>query len=396
MEFGVRTYLKQMSLMVLLTLAGCAPTVNSQSGPVGQQSARQPAPTAPAPAPVQPAADAKVRVALLLPMSGPQAELGQNLFNAAQLALYDLAAPDFALLPEDTASTPEGAQAALQQAFNDGAQLIIGPVFSAEVQAITQEARSRAVPVLALSNNNTLARDGVYVLGQTPDDQVDRVLSYAKSRGLNRIAAIISTTAYGTAVEAALRQSVQDNGLSLVHLERAAPSNDPGVIAAGVAATLNTSGGADAILLPDSGNRLIALATALRNAGITSRLLGTATWDANQASANPALAGGWYAAVGAEQRVIFSNRYQQTFGAAPAPIATLVYDATAVAAVLAKSPEHYSRAALLSPTGFSGVDGLFRLNSDGTTSRGLAVYELTNAGVRVLDAAPAKFAEAMN
>lgn len=388
----MRAWLLIPTLLLMLNLAACAPSVNSQG-----QARTLPAPTPAMPSePAIPAAEVGVKVALLLPLTGTQEKLGQSLLNAAQLAVYDLADQNFALLPTDTAGTPQGAVIAMRQALADGAKVIIGPVFSAEVEAVAPIARARSIPLLALSNNQQLASDGVFILGPGPEEQIARVLAFARSRGVSRIAALVPANAYGAAVEEAVQQTARAQGFTLVKLERMAPGADPAMLAPAFATSLTTAGGADAIVLGEGGVRLPQLAAALRSNGITARLLGPAIWDSLASTNDPMLAGSWYAALPAAGRNNFRQRYQQTYNDSAAPIATLAYDATAVAAVLGKSDSGITRSALLSPTGFAGVDGIFRFNSDGSTERGLAVFELTNNGVRVIDAPPARFANAMN
>lgn len=381
------------ALLVATALAGCAPvaTSNSQSTSTYQPPA---APSTPAP-PLQPV-ETQAKAALLLPLSGPQAALGQNLLNAAQMALYDVGTDAFDLVPIDTTGTPEGASAAARKALAEGVQIVIGPVFTPEVQAVKPLTVAASVPLLALSNNEDLADPGVYVLGLSPLDQVGRVLAYAKAQGLTRIAGLTPQTPYGDAVANALAEEADLQGLTLVQNTRYAASEAPAALAQGFMSALNKAGGAQAVLFGDSGASLLNLASALKANGYnetTTRALGTGQWEDGSAGRSPVLAGGWYAAPAGTQRRAFNNRYVQTFGgSAPAAITPLSYDATALAAVLARSKDRYSTTRLIDPTGFGGVDGIFRLNPSGNCERGLAVFETSPAGARVIDAAPLTFA----
>jgi ABC-type branched-subunit amino acid transport system substrate-binding protein len=329
---------------------------------------------------------------LLVPLSGPQAELGQSLLEASQMALYDLGTNDLALIPQNTGGTPTRAAEAARAAIDDGARLLIGPVFGAELEAVRPVAAARHVPVLSLSNNSRLADGNNFILGFTPGEQVARVLGFAKGRGAQRVAALIPSSPYGEAVMDSLAQTTVHLGLDLVRVDRYAPEADAGATAQAFLAELAAAGGADAVLLPDGGAKLKALAEALVATGLdvqSTKLLGTALWE----GAGPALAGGWYAGYDQTQRRAFNARFARSYGHPPAPIASLAYDATALAAVLAKNGGgDYPVARLADAKGFAGVDGVFRLRPTGQVERGLAVFSVTAAGTgELLDPAPRSF-----
>ncbi len=380
-------------LVLVVVLAGCAPMAGRMPPVVPGRPA---VPAEPSPPVVpQPAADAALRVGLLVPLSGPQATLGQGLMEAAQLALYESGSNDVALIPHDTGGTKEQAIVATRAALEEGARLLIGPVFGAELEAVRPLAAARRVPVLALSNNAQLAGGGSFILGFTPADQVVRVLDFAQRRGAVRVAALVPRSAYGEAVVEALSTHVLQSGLTLVRLERYATGADPVMTAQAFLGALKASGGADIVLLPEGGAALRALAEGLVAAGLnttSTRLVGTSLWDGS-AGQVPALAGGVYPGPDPAPRQAFTARYTAAYGHAPPGIASLAYDATALTTVLAKSGasgvDPLGR--LTSAQGFAGVNGIFRLRPAGDVERGLAVFEVTAGGVTVADPAPAAF-----
>lgn len=384
--------------VLALSLGGCAPLVNQQSGPVASSPA-QPTP-APEPAPTRPAAETTHRVGVLLPLSGPQAALGQNLLDAAQLATFDLGGADFSLIPFDTLGTPAGAAAAARQALQDGAGILVGPVFSGEVEAVKVVAAPARVPVLALSNNSALADGQTFVLGFTPAEQVTRILAYAHTQGINRIAALIPSTPYGDQVEQALQSTAPQLGLTVTLAQRYQPAADPVATTASFAPALGQAGGADAVLMTDSSPGLPALLQALSQSGIDfsrTRLLGTALWDEANLQRIPQLAGAWYAAPSADSRRIFAERYARTYSAAPAPIAALAYDAVAMAAVLSRQDQGgYELTRLTDSNGFAGATGTFRLKPTGLVEHGLEVREVAADESRRREAAPSRFGSLTN
>ncbi|MCH7943884.1 MAG: penicillin-binding protein activator [Proteobacteria bacterium] len=157
-----------------------------------------------------------VSVALLLPLTGPSADLGQALFEAAQLALFDVGNEDFVLLPRDTLGTPEGAAIAANQALADGARLVIGPLFSGSVAAVAPITQLAGVNVVAFSSDRSVARPGVYLMGFLPGQQVVRVVEYAITRGLKWFTALAPSNAYGQSMVAALTRATQAAGAVMV------------------------------------------------------------------------------------------------------------------------------------------------------------------------------------
>ena len=370
-----------------MTLAACG-TV-----PVSKPATQAPTPNPPAAAAEAPKPQT-VKAALLLPLSGPQAEIGQQLLNAAQMAVFDVAADDFELLPRDTKGTPQGAAMAARAALADGAKVILGPLFAPEVQAIKPIAQEAGVEVLSFSTNWTVAGGGTNILGFVPSDQVDRVTGYASSRGIRRFAGVAPRNEYGDAVANALQGVAQKLGGQVSDVERydAGTPDFTLVAQAVVKATMP----AQAILMADSADRARQFSAALTAAGMDLKqvkLLGTGLWDVPNLGQDPSMAGAWFAAADPARRAQFEKKFEATYSRKPQRIVTLAYDGTALAATLARlrGPAGLSHFDLVGDSGFEGLDGLFRLRENGIAQRGLAVLEVTPAGTRVLDPAPTTF-----
>jgi ABC-type branched-subunit amino acid transport system substrate-binding protein len=341
-------------------------------------------------------AGAKRRVALLLPLSGNSAALGRALLDAAQLAVFDMGDESFALLPRDTGGTPDGAVRAAEAALNDGAGLLLGPLFGAEAQAVAPVARARGINVISLSNDRAIAQPGIFAFGLTPQVQVERIVEFARSRGLQRFAGLIPANAYGDAVEDAFRRTVTRNGGELVLIERYDAAGDLGQAVRRLAdAEIRRSARLDALLLPDFGDRLLAVAPLLPYYDVDPskiRFLGNALWEDPRLGREPALTGAWFAAPTPAARADFTRRYNEVYGRPPPRLATLAYDAVAMAAFLARKPGgDLSIGALTNPDGFAGLDGIFRLLPDGITQRGLAVLEMRRDNFPVISPAPTTF-----
>ena len=358
-----------------------------------------PLPSAPPPqaAPAKPSQPGRpVTVALVVPLSGASAQLGAALFNAAQMAMFEMADNSFNLLPFDSKGSPEGAVAAVQQALVQHADIIIGPLFSAEVKAAAPLARQAGVSMLSFTTDSQAVGNGVYALGFLPGPQALRIADYAHGVNRTRLAILAPSTDYGRIVVEYLSNNAPSLGVSISGLQYYDPNaTDFGpTIRRLVKSDPKRPGdvGFDALILPDEGQRLRNIAAQLPQMGIDPgqvKLLGTMLWEDSHLNSEPTLVGAWYAAPPEASHTEFDNRYAKAFGVRPPRLASLAYDATSLAAVLGRrDPRDFSAAALGNPLGFAGVDGLFRLRPDGTAERGYAVREV-QAGAADKEIAPA-------
>jgi branched-chain amino acid transport system substrate-binding protein len=232
-------------------------------------------------------------------------------------------------------------------------------------------------------------------MGFLPEAEVRRVVGYASRKGVRQYGILAQRSPYGDLAARAMDEAVRRNGGTL--RVETVPPDDPAAFARG-AQSLAGSGQLEAVMIPMFGDSLKTAAAALSSNGVDrarTRYLGTAQWEQTPLFTEPALTGAWIAAVAPQNRQEFETRYASTYGR-PAPrLATLAYDATALAAALSMQPggARYDAASLTSPRGFTGADGYFRFAADGTAERGLAVLEVTPNGLRVIDPAPTRAEE---
>jgi branched-chain amino acid transport system substrate-binding protein len=386
---------------LLLSLAACAPNV-----PPPQQPSQAPAPAPQAPAAPMAVApvDTGVKIGLLLPLSGQQAGLGRALLQAAEMGLFEVGDERFTLLVEDTATTA-GADAAARKLLAGGAKVILGPVFGPEARRIAPIAQGARVPLLAFTNDQAAAQPGVYILGVTPQAQVDRVVSYAVGQGKRRFAILAPASPYGNIVTAAYRESLVRHGATLAQMATYDPNSPDYTGTVEQLGLAHQRDPFDALMLPEGGAKLRQLAPLLPAFQIGAQqvqILGTGLWanDANLAQ-ETGLAGGWFASVAPEKWQAFAARYQSIYGGAPDQRAGLVYDAITLIVALAQqagpdAAPDFNGPGLTNSNGFSGVTGVFRLNADGTVDRSLAVIEVQPGGGFVKDPAQGTFAAAIN
>lgn len=372
------------ALALLLASYGLTACVAQQSAPGYGRSAgasiSQPVLSAPA----------GRRVALLLPLSGSNAQLGQSMLLAAKLAFQS--GPDNAFDTQDTKGTPDGAAAAARAAAAAGAGIIVGPLTASETSAVTPVVRAGNIVVLAFTSDATKAQPGVWPLGLTPMQQVRTLVRAAAASNKRRIGAILPSNAFGDSLAAGLTPAAIEAGLPTPTILRY--DGRSGLDSA--ITQLGSSGGApgappavDALLLGTSAEITLRILPRLVAAGLGPdrvRLLGTAIWGRDASKLAP-LAGAWFAGPPAATLKVFEDNYIAHYGTPPRDIASIAFDAAA-AARASSTPGGIDLNILLNPSGFAGANGEFSLLPDGTVRRKLALFEIGTGGVQARDVAP--------
>jgi ABC-type branched-subunit amino acid transport system substrate-binding protein len=335
------------------------------------------------------------RVALILPLTqaaGGASVVGASLRNAGELAWIDAGNNDITLLVKDDHSTPEGARAAAQAAVADGAEIILGPLFAANVREAAPVARSAGKPMIAFSTDTSTAGPEMFLLSFLIENYVDRIIDYAASRGKKSIAALVPDTDYGRVAEGEFQQAAARNNIRVMTIEHYQPQTV--AEAAKKVAALNDQ--IDALFIPERADAMPPVSQALTAAGISTKqvqILGIGLWNDARVLTLPALQGAWFSAPENGGFNAFAERYRAKYHAEPARIATLSYDAVSLAAALAhtQGSQRYSAGVLTNRSGFNGADGIFRFRPDGTNERGLSVLQITNGTASPVSPAPRSF-----
>lgn len=393
-------------------------------------------------------ADSLVRVALLLPFTHSSENIeavSNSMLKAAQMVAFESENERYLLIPKDTNGTPEGARAVARDALEEGAEVILGPLFADSVEVVSRMARPLGVPVIAFSTDSAVAGNGVYLLSFPPEAEVARVTQYATEMGYGRFGLMAPNSEFGDRVASAFSQEVFSRGGEIIHSERYDQSADAMIapakrmsqyaartfepvqvtpritgldanLAAGAQALMaqdddsfradeepgmspivSSGEGYQAVLLPEQGRLLRALAPLFpyNNVNINAvKLLGLSAWNNPLLTREPALNGGWFAAPDPSLAEGFKRRYRAAYGENPARLASLAYDAALLTARLSELParNRFAPETIANPSGYLGADGLFRLRVDGMVERGLAILEIRPEGIRVIDPAPRSFA----
>jgi ABC-type branched-subunit amino acid transport system substrate-binding protein len=342
-------------------------------------------------------ASGKMRIALLLPLSGRAAPIGQSLQQAAEMALFDTGAKELALAAYDSGETAETAVEAYRKARVDGAALVLGPLFGTSATALAPLVTQGGANVVSFSNDEQAAQRGVWIMGIAAPPQVRRVVDYAADEGIKRFAAFAPQTSYGQQMVQTLESQAAIRGGRVVAIELFDPNSADLATAARRLTDAIKGEGKLAVLVPVAPPRLSAALAALAAAGIDNKnaqLIGTGVWDIPNIGSEAMLRGAWYAAPDPTKRADFERRFLSTYGRQPHRLATLAYDGVSLAGHLArlKAGGDFSAEAITNPNGWSGIDGVFRFLPNGRNERALAVIAVQGGQGTVVSPAPTSFA----
>lgn len=365
------------------------------------------------------------RVGMLLPLSGADSKYGQGLKKASMIALNDVNNPNLVLQYYDTQSTPAGARVAIENAINQRSNLIIGPLKSTEVQAISNETIYQGIPVIAFSTAQEVLQPTVYTLGLLMDEQVDRIIGYAAQQGRKRFALLLPDNATGSAVARSAVKAAQKNGVQITAIGFYAPgTSDFSEIAKqmtnyehrhnkvtklknrlqAMAVNGDTQAqsalkkletreglgdiGFDALIIPESGAKLtsaISMFAYYDAAYPQIQFLGTSVWDASKLNNEAAIAKSAYPAAAKPQNNAFANQYFMVFNEKPSSLYTLAYDAVSIANQLARRAEDNINEEITQEAGFNSLNGKVRFFRDGTNQHSLDIIEVMPSGNIVVD-----------
>ncbi len=372
-------------VLLVFTLNGCVQTSQTWKESAGSSTVL-PSPSLPD----RQIQSHPVEVALLVPLSGRGRDLGQAILNAAQLAVFDMAPQDFQLIPRDTQGTPFGAQIATQEAINNGADLILGPLFSNSVKSASAAAAPHNINIIGFTTDSHAVSYNSFAMGFLPSTQVETILRYAMEQKHQRFSIVVQNNQYGALVSKNVRQVLSRQNVPSPHVHTID----------GETPDLNRlyneilSSHSQAILLAVDMTTAISISNYLLSKGLPNQVLqrlGLGLWDDAQRTYSSALEGAWYAAPSPLQRDRFTRLYENTYDVPPPRLASMGYDATALAISLAKRGIKYSKDDLIRPNGFYGLDGIFRFRPNGLVERGLAIMEFSRGRTIIRQDSPKSF-----
>ena len=375
--------------MLAVLMSGCATLVPRGPAP----SERPPERPVDRPAPIAPGIPQdkeRHRVALLVPMSGQNAGVGQSIANATMLALLDTKSERIRVTNYDTA---QGAAAAANRAIADGNQLILGPLLAEDARAVGPIARRANVPVISFSNDSSVAGNGIYLLGYQPDQSIERVVQHAARNGMRSFAGLVPRGVYGERASSAFLGAVKQAGGQVTGIQTFDRSN---ASITSAVARLKSSSSYQALLIADSaGTATIAVPAVRRSGGANAKILGTELWNTDSSvGGNAALNGAWFASVPNGFYRQYATKYRARFGRAPFRLSSMGYDSVLLTVRIAQDwrvGTTFPESRLRANDGFVGLDGAFRFGRNGIAERALEVQEIRGGSTVTVSPAPRGF-----
>ncbi len=378
---------------------------------------------------IQKANEKKIQVALFLPISGKNKDLGLSLFNSAIMSLFD---NDFnhniELVLIDSKDTPNETAKAFEEIVNRKIKIVIGPVFSSSIEAIEKSAKQNQITVISLSNNEELAGKinddgGVFLAGILPESQIDKIVSYSLQRGKFSFAIIAPNNQYGNTITTLFKKTVKNRDGNFITSEFY-KTNDPdidhvvnrAITSFSIPNRLKTKKGnvivnesdrtyAQVIMVPESGKILSKIIASIKKQNLDERdfqIIGTSQWSDISTLNDRNLIGAWFAAPQNEKFREFEKVYYQSYNKFPPRISSITYDLVGAISQLIDfkraqiqreqtpniqtlSVKDFSQFSGSPKNGFDGIDGLFRFLPNGLVQRNLAVLQVGNGRFETIE-----------
>ena len=337
-----------------------------------------------------------LRVAMLLPLSGNLSDIGQEMKNAAMMAVGDINNNNLVLQFYDTKGTGSGARVALENAINADSDLILGPLKAEEVAAISAETRSHNIPVVSFSTSPQVLQEDVYSIGLLNDDQIKRIIRYAADHNRRRLAVVLPDNQSGINMFKSVLSAAKKYGIEVTKAGFYEPNtmDFTGLVTQMIASRSSGDLGFDALLIPESGNRLKAITSMFSYYDVAAPdvlFMGTSVWANTGLSKETELYGAVYPLMPLSRIEIYNQKYDDLFGAKPNSLSIYAYDAVAMASFLTTNDKDKLAEAIVRPQGFSGMSGLFRILPNGLNEHGLDVMKVTSDGPQLVEAAMQQF-----
>ena len=340
-----------------------------------------------------------VPVALLVPKSNARTtELAQSLENAAKLAVGDLKNVKIDLRVYDTAGSAVIAAQAAQTAVDEGAKIVIGPLFAEAANAAGLAIAEEEINILSFSNNASIAGGNVFVLGQTFENTAKRLVDFAATKGKRKAIIVHPANIEGEFGKLALENAAAGSRLKIVSTQGFDFSREGVANAVPLVRAAVEIEDADLVLLTSTtAGALGLLVQMLPEAGVQPsdiQFAGLARWDVPAQNLSlSGVQGGWFPVPDQELVADFSARFEQIYESKPHHLASLSYDGIAAIGALVASGKRNAlvRSSLTQAAGFEGVDGIFRFLQNGTNERGLAIAQVVEKQVQIIDPAPKSF-----
>ncbi len=153
---------------------------------------------------IQTLAEEKIKIGLIVPLSGEYKEIGNSIVKATRLAINKIDDIKIEIIPRDTRSNPETTLKVSKELYEQGVKIIIGPVFNKNLIYLNELSD---VTFLSLSNTNINNPKNVISGGINAISQINAIKRFQEFSKLERSILLIPNSNFRNEIENAVKKT---------------------------------------------------------------------------------------------------------------------------------------------------------------------------------------------
>ena len=149
-------------------------------------------------------ANEKIKIGLLIPLTGKNSEIGESIINSVGLAINKINNSSIEIIPKDTGSNPDMALDAAIELSNLGVKIIIGPVFNESLAYLN---KVNEITFLALTNKNNNFSKNIINAGINATSQLRAIDRFIKLEKIKKTIFLTPDMDFKNEIEVAISRS---------------------------------------------------------------------------------------------------------------------------------------------------------------------------------------------
>ena len=149
-------------------------------------------------------AEEKIKIGLLVPLSGKQSDIGKSIMKSVSLAINKIDNPNIEILPKDTKNDPLKTLMAAKELKLEGVKIVIGPIFNDNLVYLDE---LKKMVFLSLTNKNINNFKNVISAGINASSQIRTIMKFKQMNDINRTIFLIPNSDFKEEIENAISQS---------------------------------------------------------------------------------------------------------------------------------------------------------------------------------------------
>ena len=154
--------------------------------------------------PVALLANEKIRIGLLVPLTGKNSEIGQSIIKSTRLAINTINNASIEIIPKDTQSNPEVTLGAAKELANSGIKIVVGPVFNESLIYLDELSE---LTFLALTNKNDNFSKNIINAGINATSQLNAIKKFIELNEIKKTIFLTPDVSFKNEIEKAISNS---------------------------------------------------------------------------------------------------------------------------------------------------------------------------------------------